>query len=336
MGRKSLFRHAPSYLSCPRLVRLEERTLPAINFPAFASKVQSSLVSVQAAMNSALDAGNKIIILDSQLDDLTATKSFVANIGTKIHDAISSLTAASQIQGTLASAFGTDLLQNAVAINGDNVSIDLKLHETSSVANASIAFGLGLPGIPFRNTQKGGIAIDLGFDYRLKFDYAGATNTIMLNPAKGDTGHELSISAGVSLDNNFAITAELGFVEVALKDASPGATHLDANFGLDGLTVNQPVFDVTGSATLNVAVDAVFALNFPSVGANLVGSWSIDIDSTNPQGGQAPQLSLNGVNVKLGDVLSNMMHPILSSRSLSRSRRHCIPYSNCCASRSPY
>lgn len=196
----------------------------------------------------------------------------------------------------------------------DEVEIKMRLtHETMASA-ASTDFDLGLKSVPIEFRSTGDLVIGVEMDYEeLKF---GMKNGVFKMDHASTEDIKINLSASLA---NPELYGRMGFMEfTARQQDAPGAkqTGLTATLSLD-VTKTDIDWKIYGTADVHFDMYAGFvgkSETAPSIGTDFDFNWQFaeyDPSSGGASWGNAPELSLNNVRLRLGEVLTNIVRPWL-------------------------
>jgi hypothetical protein len=320
----------------PGIEALEGRTL-LTSFQSLANGLDAKLLAIEAPLNAALDAADRIPFLNGQPGLLDA-KGFVESFRSSLTGALSGFhdtDASSAVHDALFNLLGTKLglvsspadIHASVSGGGTSnslIAIDVHLHKNLAQLNTpGLTFGLGLPALPFKVTAAGGVQVDVGFDAELAFGFDAAHGGFQFDTSKllnlppgqdpfGVSGHEMAVEVTAKLAN-FNASLFAGFLTGTATDAgSPNdpdprnQTALAAAFTVDNLG-GPPAVNLTGRADVNLGLNLAFtdgtgqpSDEFPSVGSHFVLDWSFD--TAHPQTAAPPSVGFHDVTLNLGQL----------------------------------
>ncbi len=302
----------------PRLERLEDRIVLAVDYSAFAAGIDTGLKGVQSAIHSALDSAPNLPIIGSHVGDLSNAAVLPDSVVNTLHDAVGGLSSPKpgDIQNAVAGAFGGLVVNGpaGVKVTGDLVAvveIEVHLHKDVSAPAGSLNVNLGLKSLPVTVATTGGVQVGVGFDYELAFKFDG-TFSIDTGP-KLASGHQLDLIADATLTSGFKADATLGFFTAKATDEAANHTEFKATLSVDNLGTTGTKLTVGGTANLNLHLDAAIGGSgdtdsFPSVGTNFELHWAFNGDTM----GSAPTVAFNNVSMSAGTLFNKIVKPLVN------------------------
>jgi Ca2+-binding RTX toxin-like protein len=209
----------------------------------------------------------------------------------------------------------------------DRIEFDMELFGAQVLADSSIGFDLGLPGLGL--DIDGNVRLDLGFSWQFGFGISKTDGFYLKLP--NTINNDLQIDLTATLPG-FAATGTLGFLRVQAKDDASQPTTLSGRFTVDlkdpsadqrltvddlrsGASIGQ-FFDARfqGAAKVNLDLEASFqgSRSFPRVRADLGVTWSFDSASTQSSFfGNKPVVTFDNVEFNAGDFFNGFFGPLV-------------------------
>jgi Ca2+-binding RTX toxin-like protein/protocatechuate 3,4-dioxygenase beta subunit len=228
-----------------------------------------------------------------------------------------------------------------VRLTPERFEIEFPLEGRDEIAG--VAFDPGLAGVPV--SAEGGLTV--GYDYDLRFGVGVGRNEgpyLITNADGGNqTGPEYNfdIGAGLAVDTsgNEPEPTEVGLDLFGLQftatdnnngaqfgTGATGSLSLDVKNGTAGENGNVgrlPINEITGQpfgetftasagleTRIDLALEAAISQQLPSVSADLVGDWTLNIANSGPNNSiettfDQPSIGFQNVGLELGDFLSD-------------------------------
>src|SRR5262249_1285843 len=209
----------------------------------------------------------------------------------------------------------TGLTHDAANLGDKGFLAEVHLHvDPLAGTSSTVDFSTGLPKLPLglQAGVKGGVSVQVGFDYELSFGYNAKTSLdqalFINNDARLADGHQLEFSVVAGLTPGAEVGVNIGFLSGSIKDA--GNTGLKLTATLDGLG-SSPSFRVVAPAAMHLLITAGFGgadPALPSIGAKFSLHWAFDSDQPNAA---PPQVAFTGVGFDAGKLITGILKPII-------------------------
>jgi Ca2+-binding RTX toxin-like protein len=302
-----------------------------------ANYTDNNLSTIRDGLNRTLDALDKAlktVALANSLpligDGLSQVNGSATNFLSTLKDTINTQLDTASVEQVRQSLFDAlnningdggnlqDIKVNIVNDTADQVSFEIVLGRAPVSVAGGVDFDIGLPGLGLEVKDGSKVRTDLEFNVTLGFG-VHKVNGFFVDTTPKD---EVKLGLTTKLEN-FAATAELGFLQVKVTDNAANPTQFSGTFGLDlqnGFAVSSTF---TGDADVHLHIEGKDALTnnddipqLPSLGADLNLDWEFkQADANNPANigsfGNAPTLAFNNVTLNLGSLLSKFIEPIL-------------------------